>query len=75
MASDSYCVIIVLVASYIKLYIGMQEQYWYQYNTSKWLLKVQEEETIRTVQELKEEVKGQNKQLIVLQLQLEQVSL
>ena len=53
----------------------MQEQYWYQYNKSKWLLKVQQEETIRTVQELKEEVKGQNKQLIVLQLQFEQVSL
>ena len=47
---------------------------WY-FQSSLVELKVQEEETIRTVQQLKEKVTIQNKQLIELQLQLEQVSL
>ena len=47
---------------------------WY-FQSSLVELKVQQEETIRTVQKLKEKVKRQNQQLIELHLQFEQVSL
>ena len=47
---------------------------WY-FQSSLIELKAQQEETIRTVQQLKEKVKRQNKELTELQSQVEQVSL
>ena len=47
---------------------------WY-FQSSLVELKVQQQETVKTVQQLKEKLKRQNKQLIELQLQLELVSL
>ena len=47
---------------------------WY-FQSSLVELKEQQQETAKVVQQLKEKVKRQNKQLIELQLQLQQVSL
>ena len=46
---------------------------WY-FQSSLVDLKVEQQETVKVVQQLKEKVKRQNKQLIQLQLQLKQVS-
>ena len=47
---------------------------WY-FQSSLVELKAEQQETAKVVQQLKEKVKRQNKQLIELQLQLKQVSL
>ena len=47
---------------------------WY-FQSSLVELKVQQQETVKIVQQLKEKLKRQNKQLVELQLQLELVSL
>ena len=59
------------------IYLGLAVMFvggWY-FQSSLVELKTQQEETIRTVQQLKGKVKRQNQQLIDLHLQFEQVSL
>ena len=59
------------------LYLGLAVIFvggWY-FQSSLVELKAQQQETVKVVQQLKEKVKRQNKQLIELQLQLKQVSL
>ena len=75
MTTANSCINVAVLPSVLCLGLAMMLIGGWYFQSSLVELKAQQQETVKIVQQLKEKLKRQNKQLIELQLQLELVSL